>query len=104
MKGTAFSVCLRTKVPSSVPKGRLNLAQDVSPGNTPTIRLVPEGRLKRLGTDSAVPPGLGISPYYPRTNVPGLEFLHFSEVRCREICGTCDAFDGHNVWLCIRAR
>jgi hypothetical protein len=48
---------------NSVPQGRLNLAQDVSPGLDLKGRLVPEGRLN-VGRDvildnpSAVPAGL----------------------------------------------
>src|SRR5271163_4658816 len=64
---------------------RDNCCSELSPAGTPelspgrlvlgtsgAIRLVPQGRLKRLGTDSAVPSGLAISPYPTQDWRPGL--------------------------------
>jgi hypothetical protein len=42
----SLKACVRAPFPSSVPEGRLNLAQDVTPGYTGNIDSVPEGRLK----------------------------------------------------------
>jgi len=42
---------LGTPFPDSVPKGRLNLAQDASPGLDLKGRQVPQGRLK-IGRDA----------------------------------------------------
>ena len=51
-------VCVRTTVPSIVPQGRLNLAQDASPGLGRERCLVPQGRLNPFPAVSAVPAGL----------------------------------------------
>ena len=45
------SLRVRTPFPNSVPKGRLNLAQDASPGLDLKGRPVPQGRLK-IGRDA----------------------------------------------------
>src|ERR1700730_12405692 len=42
--------CLSTAIPSRVPQGRLNLAQDASPGLDSKGRPVPQGRLE-IGRD-----------------------------------------------------
>jgi hypothetical protein len=47
----SFRACLRTRFPNSVPQGRLNLAQDASPGLDLGERPVPQGRLK-IGRDA----------------------------------------------------
>ena len=44
-------VCVRTFLPDSVPEGRLNLAQDASPGLDSKGRPVPKGRLE-IGRDA----------------------------------------------------
>src|ERR1700730_483705 len=46
-----FRACARTPVPTTVPKGRLNLAQDASPGLVLKGRPVPKGRLE-IGRDA----------------------------------------------------
>jgi len=47
----SFRACVRTRFPNSVPQGRLNLAQDASPGLDLGERPVPQGRLK-IGRDA----------------------------------------------------
>jgi hypothetical protein len=79
---------VRTSIPNSVPKARLNLAQDVSPGLTEKARIVPPGTAEtsspvfsrpsrglvelfvstqdcRPGLSSAVPSGLEQSSHTP---------------------------------------
>ena len=51
MLWTALRACVRTRFPNPVPKGRLNLAQDASPGLDSKGRPVPQGRLK-IGRDA----------------------------------------------------
>ena len=46
-----FRACAGTAFPNSVPQGRLNLAQDASPGLDLKRRLVPQGRLE-IGRDA----------------------------------------------------
>jgi hypothetical protein len=46
-----FRACVRTGFVSLVPQGRLNLAQDASPGLDLNGRPVPQGRLK-IGHDA----------------------------------------------------
>ena len=47
----SFRACVRTRFPNSVPQGRLNLAQDASPGLDLKGRPVPQGRLE-IGRDA----------------------------------------------------
>jgi hypothetical protein len=53
----SFRACVRTRFPNSVPQGRLNLAQDASPGLDLGERPVPQGRLN-LAQDAS--PGLDL--------------------------------------------
>ena len=46
---SASRVCVRTTIPSSVPQGRLNLAQDVSPGKTSSDSASPAGTAETAG-------------------------------------------------------
>ena len=55
---SGFRVCVRTIVPRSVPQGRLNLAQDASPGLGRERCRVPQGQLNPFPAVSAVPMGL----------------------------------------------
>jgi hypothetical protein len=67
---------VRTPFPNSVPQGRLNLAQDASPGLDLKGRPVPQGRLK-IGRDAILDnlqPSLRDSIMFhdvPRTSVLG---------------------------------
>jgi hypothetical protein len=45
-RGLGFLASVRTPFPNSVPQGRLNLAQDASPGLDLKGRPVPQGRLE----------------------------------------------------------
>jgi hypothetical protein len=70
LKGTAFSVCVRTQLTNSVPEGRLRITQDSNPGLS---RLLSRGYpALRPGKFSAVPDGTGSSSQIlPSTGVLG---------------------------------
>jgi hypothetical protein len=64
-KGKGFRPCVRTSFPNLVPQGRLNLAQDASPGldlkGRPSPAGTAENRPRRNpGQLSAVPAGLSV--------------------------------------------